>query len=204
MHLTDRNIQELAYAYVQKIRLSDNQVSFKRHMADCDDCFNKFLVEKKLQETLIRAGLISDAVMADMLVEEKKASGNILLRMKKATDGLRLFIEEVKEKSDTPWNFYPAPYVAFGRGETVEEETMLYESVLSEYSIIQISREGLLIRLDEADYPARHYVLNIIQGEAAEQVPFIYNVEEGSYDVFVQGEIQPGTQFEIMEAADED
>lgn len=204
MHLTERNIQKLAYAYVQKIRLSDKQVGFKRHMADCDNCFCRFLVEKELQEALIGAGLISDAVMDEMLGEEKEVFGNVLLRMIKVADGLRLHIEEVKEKSDTHWNFYLSPQMAFSRGETADEEIVIYESSLSEYSTIQVSREGLLIRLDEADYPAERYALSVIRGESEERIPFAYNEKEESYDVFVKGEIEPGTQFEIMEAEDED
>lgn len=204
MHLTERNIQELAYAYVQKIQLSDKQVIFKRHMADCDNCFSRFLVEKELQEALIGAGLLSDAVMDEMLGKEKEISGNILLRMIKAADGLRLYIEEAKKKSDMLWNFYPSPQMAFSRGETSEEETAIYENSLSEYSMIQVSKQGLLIRLDEADYPAERYALRVIRGESEERIPFAYNEEEESYDVFVKGEIEPGTQFEIMEAEDED
>lgn len=204
MHLTERNIQELAYAYVQKVQLSDSQVRFKRHMADCDNCFCRFLVEKELQEALMGAGLISDAVMDEVFEEEKEISENILLRMKKTADGLRLLIEEVKDKTESLWNFYPAPHVAFSRGESEEEESMIYESVLSEYSTIQVNRDGLLIRLDESDYPAERYVLRVIRGESEERIPFIYNEEEESYDAFVKGEIEPGTQFEIVEAADED
>lgn len=204
MHLTERNIQELTYAYVKKIQLSDSQVRFKRHMADCDDCFNRFLVEKELQETLIGAGLLTESVMDEILAEEKEASENILLRMKKAADGLRLFIEEVRDKTESLWNFYPTPHVAFSRGESEEEESMVYESVLSEYSTIQVSREGLLVRLDEADYPAERYVLRVIRDGSEERIPFHYNEDEESYDAFVKGEIEPDTQLEIVEAADED
>ena len=32
MHLTDRNVQELAYAYNTNVLLSDEQVEWKRHM----------------------------------------------------------------------------------------------------------------------------------------------------------------------------
>lgn len=203
MHLTERNIQELTYAYVKKIQLSDSQVRFKRHMADCDDCFNRFLVEKELQETLIGVGLLTESVMDEILAEEKEASENILLRMKKAADGLRLFIEEVRDKTESLWNFYPTPHVAFSRGES-EEESMVYESVLSEYSTIQVSREGLLVRLDETDYPAERYILRVIRNGLEERIPFRYNKDEESYDAFVKGEIEPDTQFEIVEAADED
>lgn len=204
MHLTEKNIQEMAYAYVRKVRLSDRQVGFKRHMADCGRCYNQFLIEWELQEALLESGLISDAVMKEVLKGKKQPSERVLLRMKKAADGLRLFIEEVKDKTDSLWNFYPAPSVAFSRGNVEEDEPTVYESVLSEYSMIQVSKDGLLIRLDKSDYPAERFVLKIAKGNAEERIPFVYNWDEESYDAFVKGTIETGTQFEILEVTDED
>ena len=86
MHLTEHNIQELAYAYVKKVKLSDKQVIYKRHMADCDDCFNKFLVERELQEALMDTGLISSEAMESVLKGTGQTEEKVLLRMKKAAE----------------------------------------------------------------------------------------------------------------------
>lgn len=72
MHLSENNIQELAYAYVRNVQLTDNQVVYKRHMADCDNCYNRFLLERKLQNTLFDSGLINDEVMKVIFEHEKK------------------------------------------------------------------------------------------------------------------------------------
>lgn len=204
MHLLENNIQELAYAYVRGEELTDRQAGYKRHMADCDSCYRRFLLEEALQNALLSSGLIQDEVIQEILCGEDYASGKILFRMEKAADGFRMLVEKIKGRADSLWDFYPAPQMAFSRGDKAERGAAIYENASSEYSMIQIDEQGLLIRLDEEDYQGDRLSLKVVRGDGDSIMPFTYNEEEGSFDVFVSGRIEPGTRFEILEVSDED
>lgn len=200
MHLSENNIQELAYAYVKRTRLSEKQVGLKRHMADCDNCFHKFLVERELQIALLGSGLVSDDAMEEILNGQKEqASEKILFRMKKAAEGLKMLIEDVKEKAGSLWDFSPVPQLAFSRGGVEEKDTEIYANPISEYSMIKVTEEGILVRLDEEDYQGETLALQVTRDGKTERISFVYNEEKETYDAFVSGKIEEGTQIEIID-----
>jgi hypothetical protein len=71
--------------------------------------------------------------------------------------------------------------------------------------MIRVDGSGVLIRLDKDDYPGERLVLRIKKaGENERYIPFVYNGEEECFDAFIPGIIEPETQFEILEAYNED
>lgn len=198
MHLTDRNVQELAYAYNTNVLLSDEQVEWKRHMADCDSCFGKFLTEKTLQETLLQAGLINRDMLQEAMHPVNEVKEKVLLTIEKAADGWKMLAGEIQDKLAAMWNFYPAPQFAMSRGTQESSPVAIYENGSSEYSMIQIDENGLLIRLDAEDYDGGNLMLKVTKDSSVNMVKFLYNEDEECYDAFVRGEVTPDMKFEII------
>lgn len=121
--------------------------------------------------------------------------------MKKVAGGLKFFMDELKEKTDSMWNFVPVLSLAYSRGD--KEKVKIYENPYSEYSTIQIKNSGLLIRLDENDYEGEKFILKITKGNKIETIPFVYNEDEESFEAFVKGEIENETKFEIIDVLSE-
>lgn len=197
MHLSENDIEELAVAYNTNVLLTEEQVRLKRHMADCDICFHKFLTEKTLQETLLGAGLISQEVLEEALHSANEVKEKVLLTIEKAADGWKMLVGEIQDKLAAMWKFYPAPQLAVSRGTEDTSSALIYENGSSEYSMIQIDENGLLIRLDAEDYDGRSLVLKVIKGSDVNIVKFCYNEEEDCYDAFVKGAVESDMKFEI-------
>lgn len=198
MHLSENDIEELAYAYNANVLLTEEQVRLKRHMADCDICFHKFLTEKTLQETLLGAGLISQETLEEALHPANEVKEKVLLTIEKAADGWNMLVGEIQDKLAAMWKFYPAPQLAVSRGTEDTSSAVIYENGSSEYSMIQIDEDGLLIRLDAEDYDGSSLVLKVIKGnDDVDVVKFYYNEEEDCYDAFVKGVVEPDMKFEI-------
>lgn len=206
LHLSIENLRELAQAYYKEQLLSDKQLEYKEHMAECDVCYEKFCAEYVIQKTLIDCGLMSPSVLEELSVLKETFSTvkEIKCKIVNEINGLKKVVEEKGEQISGLWNFYPAPQLAVSRGQEISQESEIMENEASDYSYIEKTPEGILFRLDATDFNTSNLRLIYIADEVCSSFPFLYNEKHGSYDARIDGKIPLGAEFQIVEVLDED
>lgn len=202
MHLSEQNICELAAAYQRKVLLDDEQVAYKRHMAECDWCYNRFEMESLLQETLLEAGLLGLEAVEELVVSEKipKGTTDVVLQVAKqvvwslkcAKGKMDVIAEDLKGF----WNFVPNQQIAYARGEE-EEKSIIYTSVISPYSSVEIQEEGIQIVLDAEYCQGEDYRIVLRHNGDEINVSFQYDEEEEIYQAFIKGNYSREVEYEL-------
>lgn len=208
MHLSLENLRELAQRYYREELLSDKQLKYKKHMAECDVCYEKFCAEYVIQKTLLDSGLIQFSALKEFSVsEEEEICVNIKeikCKLINGIDGLKRVVEEKKDQVCALWNFYSVPRPALSRGEEVLNESEMMENEVSDYSYIKKTSKGILFRLDGTDFKISNLRLLYIVDDVRASYPFVYNEQHDCYDVRIEGEIPVGAEFQIVEVSNED
>lgn len=208
MHLSLENLRELAQGYYREDLLSDKQLEYKKHMAECDICYEKFCAEYVIQKTLLDSGLIQPTALEELSVLKKEGTFDTVKEIKckliNGIDGLKRVAEEKMEQVSALWNFYSVPQPALSRGQEILHESEIMENEVSDYSYIKKTSEGILFRLDGTDFNISNLRLIYITDDVRVSFPFVYNEKHDCYDVRIEGKIPIGAEFQIVEVLNED
>lgn len=208
MHLSLENLRELAQGYYREELLSDKQLEYKKHMAECDTCYEKFCAEYVIQKTLLDSGLIQSSALEELSVLKEEgifdAVKEIKCKLINGVDGLKRVVEEKVEQVSALWNFYSVPQPALSRGQEILHESEIMENEVSDYSYIKKTSEGILFRLDGTDFNISNLRLIYITDDVRATFPFVYNEKHDCYDVRIEGKIPVGAEFQIVEVLNED
>ncbi len=178
MHLSGNDIRELAISYREKETLNEKQLGEKRHMAECNPCYERFCVEYALQKSLFQTGLMNSTFMKEILNQSQELEEKVLLTITTAIDTLELSIQNMAERLESIWSFYQAPYLAEIRGDLEAIDEVVYECEGAEYSFIKNDGENILICLDEKEYNDRNLKIKIVRDSREEYLEFKYNEDE--------------------------
>lgn len=208
MHLSLENLRELAQGYYREELLSDKQLEYKKHMAECDACYEKFCAEYVIQKTLLDSGLIQSSALEELSVLKEEGRFDTVKEIKckliNGIDGLKRVVEEKMEQVSALWNFYSVPQPALSRGQEILHESEIMENEVSDYSYIKKTSEGILFRLDGTDFNISNLRLIYITDDVRATFPFVYNEKHDCYDVKIEGKIPVGAEFQIVEVLNED
>ncbi len=97
MHISEEDLRNLSEAYVKEERLNDRQLELKKHMADCDRCYEIFCAQYVLQKQLSAHGLLPPE-------SEKRVVFAL-----KAAAGIYEMIQQKKETFHSNWEFVRLP-----------------------------------------------------------------------------------------------
>lgn len=103
MHISEEDLRNLSEAYVKEERLNDRQLELKKHMADCDRCYEIFCAQYVLQKQLSAHGLLPPE-------SEKRVVFAL-----KAAAGIYEMIQQKKETFHSNWEFVRLPMPAASR-----------------------------------------------------------------------------------------
>lgn len=161
MHISDEKMDDLVNAYILKIILNDAQLEVKRHMADCDYCYERFCKKYVIKNVLCNNRLYN--------VEKKRI--DFLLSIKKSIDSFeRITVQKAEECiEDLRWNFKLNMQPALRSGN----ETIEYISNISENTKIIYDEDIIKIILDPEFFGAEEYKIQIIDvrnGECLKQI----------------------------------
>lgn len=208
MHLSLENLRELAQSYYREELLSDKQLEYKKHMTECDTCYEKFCAEYVIQKTLLDSGLIQSSALEELSVLKEEGTFDAVKEIKckliNEVDGLKRVVKEKAEQVSALWNFYSVPQPAFSRGQEILHESEIMENEVSDYSYIKKTSEGILFRLDGRDFNISNLRLIYITDDVRASFPFVYNEKHDCYDVRIEGKIPIGAEFQIVEVLNED
>ena len=86
MHISEEDLRNLSEAYVKEERLNDRQLELKKHMADCDRCYEIFCAQYVLQKQLSAHGLLPPESEKRVVFALKAAAGIYeMIQQKKET-----------------------------------------------------------------------------------------------------------------------
>lgn len=199
VHLSGNDIRELVISYREKETLNEKQLGEKRHMAECDSCYERFCVEYALQKSLFQAGLMNSTFMKEIVNQSQNLEEKVLLTITTAIDTLELSIRNMAERLESIWSFYQAPHLAEIRGGLAGTDEVVYECEGAEYSFIKNNGKNILICLDEKDYNGRNLKIKIVRGGREEYIEFKYNEDEESLEAIIPLAKVSDARIEIVE-----
>lgn len=199
MHITSEQLQNLAHSYVKNERLNDEQLQLKRHMAQCDSCYEKFCTEFTVLKSLFDIGFITEEALKmqenlETELHEETKSEMFLLKLEIVDNAINFIHTTVDSISDA-WNFFRLPQLAASRGETKKQ--VIYQSPLSEYSCIRQEDEKLIIQLEEEHYPVEQLQVKYVAEGAVSYKEFEYDEKIDCHIVVLSEEKL--TKVEIVE-----
>ena len=193
MHVSTEQLHKLAQAYVEEKLLNKEQVQIKRHMAECDSCYEIFCAEYLILHQLYKIGMLP--------LEEMKAAPceKVLLKIQTIKDKLNV----LKETMQPDWNFIKMPQLAAARGEERKTEE-IFENCHSEYSFIKGGKEHVIIQLDGDVFPVHKLKVRICSNGNEMQYDFLYNTETECYQVILDRKnLSEESVIEIIEVENE-
>lgn len=119
-------------------------------------------------------------------------------------NGLKGVIGERQEQTNNLWNFYSTMQTVPGRGHQVSNDSQIMRNEVSQYSYIEKTSSGLLIRLDGTEFDVSNLHLIYIVDDVSTSFSFVYNKDLECYDVVIEGEIPIGAEIQIVEVSNED
>lgn len=174
-HLKQEQIDKLTYYYLNNKILSDDLAQVKRHMTECDLCYEQFCVSIVAAYELGLKGLFDIGLLADEAGEEKR---NVLVRISSIAGKLKLQVNDALESAAAKlWNFSPVPQLAAARGESRNDE-QVFVSPVSEYSSVTLEGKRLTVRLDEDYFEDGKYEAVYVEGQKEQIIPFTRNEME--------------------------
>ena len=170
-HLTKKQIDKLSYYYLKNKKLSDELLEAKRHMADCELCYEELCVSIVAAHELEDKRLFElDALMS---VEEEQEE-NVYLQISNIAGKVKVLVNDALENAAKKlWDFVPYNQLAVTRGEKSKENVFINK--MSEYSTITISQDKVIVRLDDEYFNEGRYELVFTENGTEQIIPFSYN-----------------------------
>jgi len=176
MHTNIEDLRSLANAYINKELLTDEQLTAKRHMAVCDDCYGKFCVEYLMQRELMKASLTPPDVWSE---PEVGIVDKIILKISQVREQMKLvFHLEEKFQNDARWNFVEMPYLTAARGRG---EEAVYQSKVSTESRIYLQDGKVFVELDEEVYQGDTLKVLLVDEFHNDEAELLYDEDTGIY-----------------------
>lgn len=191
MHATMDEIRSLADSYVKGKLLDDEQLSTKRHMSGCDECYELFCTEYLLLKNLREYGLLPE--------KEPQFLSNCLLKIQIVENSLKV-LQGWKENVAACWEFLHIPQLAMARGSSSRQKADMYVNKDSEYSFIKYEGDKIMIQLDAEAFPVDHLTVLLTAQGSEEEYPFSYNEETECYQAVIDCEKM--TEDAILEVVD--
>lgn len=206
MHLTINELRALATCYRKEELLNDEQLSWKRHMSQCDSCYEKFCTELMLQKVLTKHQLISEEVIEASLGNTMLKQ--ICLKIQLGKEKLQVFAGEVQQQTNI-WNFFRMPQVAFGRGSGGDSDKngkqQIFVSKSSEYSFVKMENDKLIIQLDKDEYSVEQLRVVYEQDGNVIYREFVYDDNSDCWIVELeQSEVVNVDEITIVDISQED
>lgn len=177
MHISENQLNELAGAYVKEQILNDRQLGIKRHMAECDGCYERFCVRYALLKSLCDVKLFPPETLEETSIKQ------VFLKIKAVKEAVHI----VKNTISPDWDFIKMPQLSAARGEN-RDMAEVFENASSEYSYIKCEKDRITIQLDGDVFPAERLKLYVRSGEQELQYDFSYNTETECYQaIFDRG-----------------
>lgn len=193
MHITDAQLQDLAKSYIKEELLNDRQIALKRHMAECDSCYERFCTEYIVIKQLWEQGLVPPEVLED------KASEKIFLTLRSAGKLLELLRDKTEEVADS-WSFLSVAQLAFARGSNDGQKQAVYKSRTSSASQIYQTQNEIVIQLDDEAFAVENLAVRYECNGKSEVKRFVYDETTECYVVRIKRKSQDETiQLEIFE-----
>ncbi len=191
MHISEEDLRNLSEAYVKEERLNDRQLELKKHMADCDRCYEIFCAQYVLQKQLSAHGLLPPE-------SEKRVVFAL-----KAAAGIYEMIQQKKETFHSNWEFVRLPMPAASRSGGKKMQTETFISRKGEYSFIECSQTQVVIQFDAEEFSAGAFVVRVQTDHGEKTYDFVYHADKDCYQVILNTEEFHGeTVIEIIEDAD--
>ena len=180
-HLTQNQINKLTYYYLNRKILSNELVNAKKHMAQCQSCYEKLCISIVAAHELGEKKLIDISMLAD-----GNESQNIFVRINSVAGKLQVSVNEALEKTMAKlWNFMPESQIAVARGED-NKNNQTFVNQQSEYSSITLQDNHLVIRLDDEYFSNARYEAVYTENGEEIIIPFSYNEMEECLEVTVE------------------
>ena len=159
MHISENQLNELAGAYVKEQILNDRQLGIKRHMAECDGCYERFCVRYALLKSLCDVKLFPPETLEETSIKQ------VFLKIKAVKEAVHI----VKNTISPDWDFIKMPQLSAARGEN-RDMAEVFENASSEYSYIKCEKDRITIQLDGDVFPAERLKLYVRSGEQELQI----------------------------------
>lgn len=183
-HLTEKQINKLTYYYLNKKILTNDLVDVKKHMAQCQSCYEKFCVSVVAAHELRKKGFFDLAELIDDGQNYEK--NNFYVRINNIAGRLKVSINEALDSTVAKlWNFVPELQPAVARG-TDNKEGQTFVNDLSVYSTIFTQKDCLIVRLDDEYFSDNEYEVVYIEGGEQTIIPFTYNEMEECLEVVIK------------------
>lgn len=179
MHISDAQLQDLAKSYVREELLSDKQVALKRHMAECDICYEKFCTEYVVMKQLCAQGLVPPETF------EAEGTEKTLLTLRSAGRLLEFVRDKAEEAADN-WGFLPMAQLAFARGSNDEQKQAVYKSQRSSASQIYQTQHEIVIQLDDEVFPIKNLAVRYEVNGKSVVKQFVYDEDTECYVVRIE------------------
>lgn len=181
MHISDEQLDRLADAYVKERLLDDRQMKIKKHMAQCDRCYERFCIRYSLLKSLKELKLLP-AEAADGKIPK-------LCLVIRQIGAVISVVAEKKEELPEYWDFFRMPALAASRGGKTGEEIEIYKNRFSEYSCVKFTEKQVTIQLDGDVFPAGRLKARVCFNGKEEEYDFLYDRDTECYQVVLEREV---------------
>ncbi len=195
MHCKIEGLRELAGCYLKGQILDDRQLAAKKHMAGCEECYQRFCMEYLLQETLLRASLLPDEVWEEEGLPTRLGQAAIL-QVRRLKGKLELAVQEGFQK-DPIWDFTLVQGFAMARGTGAGSR---YQSAVSEESSIQFRGGRVIVQLDQSQYPVESLAVRVSDGDLEEIFGFTFDEDTELHEVALDmGKYSEDARIEVIQ-----
>lgn len=198
MHMKTEQLRNLAVCYLDEQPLTDPQVQLKYHMAECDDCYEKFFTELIMLKALSDNGLMEPGLeKRDDKLEEKS-----FIKIRSVKDKLEVLCTTASRQLEELWNFIYMPLPVYQRGVNENIKELAYISQISEYSCIKKENGLITIQLDGEYYSTAKLAVKYIAGGAPVYKEFAYDEGSECYIVSIEESVLENGVIEIVEISE--
>lgn len=185
-HLTQKQINEMAYYVLNKEIFTDELVEAKKHMAECESCYEEFCVAVVAAYDLLEKGIIEKKTLLYSEAEQAESCKNTYLKIKCMAGELQIVLSNAIENAvGKLWRFMPVQQLSMARGTNENSEQIFVNSV-SEYSSIKLAGNILTVRLDDEYYEDGAYEVVLIVGNREKVFSFTHNELEECLEVIIE------------------
>lgn len=180
-HLTQKQINKLTYYYLNRKILSDELLKAKKHMTQCQSCYEEFCI------SIVAAHELGEKNLFDIsMLDDENETANMFVRIKCIAGKLQVSVNETLDKTMAGlWKFMPEPRLAAVRGED-NKNNQIFVNEQSEYSSISLHENHLIIRLDDEYFSKGRYEVVYTENGVERTIPFSYNEKEECLEAIVE------------------
>lgn len=179
-HLTQNEINKLTYFYLNRKILSNELVNVKKHMTQCQACYEKFCISIVTAHELGKKNLLDISMLAD-----ENENRNVFVRINSIAGKLQVSVNEALESAMARlWNFTSNPQIAVARGED-NKNNQIFVNQQSEYSSISLHDDRLTVRLDDEFFGNGKYEVVYTENGDEMIIPFSNNEMEECMEVII-------------------